>query len=86
MAEKKKIKDHINELKVIKPHIKPDNLKVGEEYHVAPFFSIERMDIVITSKEGSTVKFKILNSADKAEKEMDESCVLTRFIVKKLKF
>ena len=30
----RKIKDHIDELKVIKHHIQPQELEVGEEYHV----------------------------------------------------
>ena len=86
MAEQKKIKDYIDVLKLIKHHIEPKTLEVGEEYHVPPFFSIQRMDVVITSKKDSTIKFKILNSSDKSEKEMDESSVLSRFFVKKMKY
>lgn len=86
MAESKKIKDHMNELKVIKHHIKPQDLEVGKEYHVPPFFSIKRMDILITSKVGSLVNFKILNDTDKTEKAMEESSILSRFIVPKLSY
>jgi hypothetical protein len=84
MAESKKIKDHMNELKVIKHHIKPQDLEVGKEYHVPPFFSIKRMDILITSKVGSLINFKIVSdSTDKTEKGMEESSILSRFIVPK---
>jgi hypothetical protein len=83
MATSKKIKDHMNELKVIKHHIKPQELEVGKEYHVPPFFSIERMDILITSKVGSLVNFKIVGSNDNGEKAMEESSILSRFVVAK---
>ena len=80
----KKIKDHMNELKVIKHHINPQDLEVGKEYHVPPFFSISRMDILITSKQGSLINFKIVGeTAEKGEKAMEESSVLSRFIVAK---
>lgn len=83
----KKIKDHIDELKVIKHHIDPQELEVGKEYHVPPFFSIKRMDIVITSKENGNIKFKITSDAtEKEEKTMEHSSILSRFIVKKMKF
>jgi len=83
----KKIKDHMEELKIIKHHIKPQELEVGKEYHVPPFFSIKRMDIQITSKEGSKVKFKITSDGtDKTEKSMEESSILSRFIVKKMTY
>ena len=86
MAEKK-IKDCINELKVIKHHIKPQELEVGQEYHVPPFFSIKRMDILITSKEDDGIKFKITSdSSEKDEKTMAHSSILSRFVVKKMKF
>jgi hypothetical protein len=78
---KKKIKDHMNELKVIKHHINPQELEIGKEYHVPPFFSIDRMDILITSKQGSLISFKIVGEND--EKSMEESSVLSRFIVAK---
>ena len=87
MSEKRKIKDYINELKVIKHHISPKELEVGEEYHVPPFFSIKRMDIVITSNENGTAKFKIVSdSTEKGEKTMESSSILSRFLVKKMKF
>ena len=86
MATSKKIKDHMNELKVIKHHISPKDLEVGKEYHVPPFFSISRMDILITSKQGSLINFKILSGTDNTEKAMEESSVLSRFIVAKHKY
>lgn len=87
MAESKKIKDHMDELKVIKHHINPKDLEVGKEYHVPPFFSIKRMDILITSKVGSLVNFKIVSdTTDKGEKAMEESSILSRFIVPKRKY
>lgn len=83
----KKIKDHIDELKVIKHHINPQELEVGSEYHVPPFFSIKRMDIMITSKDNNVVKFKIINeTTEKEEKTMEYSSILSRFLVKKMKF
>lgn len=83
----KKIKDHIDELKIIKHHINPQELEVGKEYHVPPFFSIKRMDIVITSKDNESVKFKITsNTTEKDEKTMEQSSILSRFVVKKMKF
>ncbi len=83
----KKIKDHIDELKVIKHHIEPQELEVGSEYHVPPFFSIKRMDILITSKEDNVVKFKITSdTTEKGEKTMEYSSILSRFLVKKMKF
>ena len=81
MATSKKIKDHMDELKIIKHHIKPQDLEVGKEYHVPPFFSIDRMDILITSKEGSKISFKI--TGETTEKAMEESSILSRFIVAK---
>ena len=87
MAKERKIKDYINELKVIKHHISPTELEVGEEYHVPPFFSIKRMDIVITSNENGTTKFKIISdTAENGEKTMESSSILSRFLVKKMKF
>ena len=80
----KKIKDHMDELKVIKHHIKPQDLEVGKVYHVPPFFSIDRMDIIITSKKGSRISFKIAGEA--SEKSMEESSILSRFIVANHKF
>lgn len=86
MAERK-IKDYINELKVIKHHISAQDIEVGEEYHVPPIISIKRMDIVITSKEGDVIKFKITNdTTQKDEKTMEYSSILSRFLVKKMKF
>jgi hypothetical protein len=83
----KKLRDHIDELKVIKHHILPQAIKVGEEYHVPPFFTIKRMDIIITSTENGVVKFKILNDpSNKEEKTMEYSSILSRFLVKKVKF
>ena len=83
----KKIKDCINELKVIKHHIQPQELEVGAEYHVPPFVSINRMDVVITSKENNVIKFRITSdSSDKTEKTMEYSSILSRFLVKKMKF
>ena len=83
----KKLKDHIDELKVIKHHIAPQTLEVGKEYHVPPFFTIKRMDIVITSTEGGVIKFKIINDpSEKDEKTMEQSSILSRFIVKKAKY
>lgn len=87
MATSKKIKDHIDELKVIKHHIVPQELEVGKEYHVPPFFSIKRMDIIITSNDNGVVKFKIISdSTEKDEKTMESSSILSRFLVKKRKF
>ena len=86
MAERK-IKDCINELKVIKHHIEPQELVVGQEYHVPPIISIKRMDIIITAKENDTIKFKITSdSTQKDEKSMERSSILSRFIVKKMKY
>ena len=83
----KKLTDHINELKVIRHHINPLELEVGEEYHIPPFFSIERMDILITSKNDGVVKFKVTNNPSKKdEMAMEQSSILSRFVVKKMKF
>lgn len=83
----KKLKDYINELKVIRHHINPLELEVGEEYHIPPFFSINRMDILITSKENGVVKFKVTNdSSKKDEMTMEKTSILSRFVVKKMKF
>jgi hypothetical protein len=86
MATDRKIKDYMNELKVIKYHVKPNELNVGDEYHVPPIISIKRMNIVITGKQGNIVKFKITSDSDKTEKTMDETSILSRFIVKKMKY
>jgi hypothetical protein len=87
MGDSKKIKDYINELKVIKHHINPQELEVGKEYHVPPFISIKRMDIVITSKADGIIKFKITSgSTEKDEKTMEYSSILSRFLVKKMEF
>ena len=82
----KKIKEHMNELKVIGHHILPKDLKVGEVYHVPPIMTIKRMDILITSKDKNVVKFRITSDNSNEEKTMDESSILSRFIVKSLKF
>jgi hypothetical protein len=87
MANDKRIKNHINELKVIKHHIMPKDLEIGVEYHVPPIISVKRMDIQITAKEGSVVKFKITSdTTEHGEKTMEESSILSRFIVKKHTF
>lgn len=87
MAKERKIKDYIDDLKIIKHHINPQELEVGEEYHVPPIISIKRMDIIITSKENGVIKFKITsNTTEKGEKTMEHSSILSRFVVKKMKF
>ena len=87
MTNDKRIKDHMNELKVIKHHILPQNLEIGAQYHVPPIFSVQRMDIEITAKKGSKISFKIIGETNvNGEKSMEESSVLSRFIVKKRKF
>ena len=86
MAESK-IKAHMEELKVLKSHIAIEDLEVGSEYHVPPFLSIKRMDIVVTGKEGNIIKFKITSDSNsKVEKTMDKTCILTRFLVKNTKY
>ena len=83
----KNLKDHVDELKAIKHHINPKELEIGEEYHVPPFITINRMDILITAREGSAIKFKIISDpSEKDEKKMEESSILSRFVVKKMKF
>ena len=87
MAKERKIKDYIDDLKVIKHHIMPQDLEIGEEYHVPPIISVKRMDIVVTSKEGGVIKFKITSdTTEKGEKTLERSSILSRFIVKKLKY
>jgi hypothetical protein len=45
------------------------------------------MDILITSKVGSRVNFKIVSdTTDKGEKAIEESSILSRFIVPKRKY
>ena len=86
--EKRKIKDYIDELKLIKHHIPTQELEVGIEYHVPPIISISRMDILITEKEGNnSVKFKITSGGtENGEKTMADSSILSRFVVKKHPF
>lgn len=84
---KRQIKDYINELKVINPHINPNDLQVGTEYHVPPIISIERMDVLITSNgEGNEIGFKIVDSKDENEKTMDKTSILTKFLVPRKTF
>ena len=85
--EKRQLKDYIKELKTINPHINPNYLEVGVEYHVPPIITIKRMDVLITSNgEGNEIGFKIIDSNDDEEKMMDKTSILTKFLVRKKKF
>lgn len=87
MAKNRKIKDYIDDLKVIKPHVLSNDIKVGDSFHVPPIISVKRMDIVITSKENNSFKFKITSDATETKEiVMDETSILSKFIVKKRKF
>ena len=84
---KRQLKDHVKELAHINPHINPNNLEVGVEYHVPPIISIKRMDVLITSNgDGDKIGFNIVGSNDKDEKVMDKNSILAKFIVSKKNF
>lgn len=85
MANENTIKNKQGELKKIKHHVL--DLKVDETYHIPPIMTIERMDIKITSIDGDDIKFKRVDgSNDVSEKSMKNTSILSRFLVKKLKY
>jgi len=87
MAKERTIQDNKDELKKIKAHIHPSNLKVNGIYHVPPIISLERMDIMILGLEGDYIRFKRTDSTtDNAEKKMHKTSILSRFIVNKRKY
>ncbi len=87
MAEKRTIENCKEELKKIKAHIHPSNLKVNNVYHIPPVITLDRMDIMILGMEGDYIRFKRVDSStDTAEKKMHKTCILSRFIVNKRKF
>lgn len=86
MAEKKTVKDNAAELRKIKHHLELDKLEVNKIYHIPPILTIERMDIQILGVEGDDIKFKRVDGTDKTEKSMKKSSILSRFLVKKLRY
>lgn len=85
MGNENTIKNKQGELKKIRHHV--TDLKVDETYHIPPIMTIERMDIKIVGIEGDDIKFKRVDSnTDIGEKVMKKSSILSRFLVKKLKY
>jgi hypothetical protein len=87
MAEKRTITSCKEELKKIKGHIEPSNLKVNKVYHIPPVISLERMDIMVLGLENDFIRFKrVDDTTDVGEKKMHKTSILSRFIVSKRKF
>ncbi len=87
MAEKRTIESCKDELKKIKAHIHPSNLKVNKVYHIPPVITLERMDIMILGVVGDFIRFKRVDSTtDKDEKKMHKTSILSRFIVNRRKY
>ena len=87
MAEKRTIESCKDDLKKIKPHIHPTNLKINKVYHIPPVITLERMDVIILGLEDDFIRFKRVDSStDKDEKKMHKTSVLSRFLVNKKKF
>jgi hypothetical protein len=87
MANENTIKSKQNELKKIKHHLDWTELEINKVYHIPPIITIERMDIEITAIDGDDIKFKRVDSTtDKTEKSMKKTSILSRFLVKKLKY
>lgn len=87
MAEEHTIKSKADELKKLRHHLNWTELEINGEYHIPPIITIERMDIKITSIEGDDIKFRRTDKpSDTAEKSMKKSSILSRFVVKKLKY
>lgn len=87
MAEERTIESCKDDLKKIKAHIHPSNLKNNKVYHIPPVITLERMDIMVLGFEGDYIRFKRVDSTtDKDEKKMHKTSILSRFIVNKRKY
>jgi hypothetical protein len=82
-----KIQENKDALNKIKHHLKWEELEVGGKYHIPRIMTINRMDIVVTSKGEDSLKFKLLNSTtDTTEKTMHKTSIFARFLVKKRRY
>lgn len=86
MGKERTIKSCKKELQQITHHIKWEDLEINKVYHVPPIITLNRMDIVILSKDNDTITFKEVGSSKNEESKMHKTSILSRFLVRKKEY
>ena len=77
------LKEELQKIKSITPW---ENIQVNRIYHIAPIISLERRDIIITSKTDDEATYKRVDNNDDKEGKMHRTSVFARFLIMRKKF
>lgn len=83
MANERRLPLTLFDLRTVKPLMKWEDIKVGEEYHLPPLIYNKRMDFTVSYIDNRTLRY---SAKDKSYVQtMFRTDVSSRFIVKKQK-
>jgi hypothetical protein len=83
---KRSVQELKAELQKIKSITPWEEIEVNRIYHIAPIISLERRDVLITSKDTDEATYKRVDTNDEKEGKMHRTSVFARFLVKRKKF
>jgi hypothetical protein len=83
---KRSVQELKTELQKIKSITPWEEIEVNRIYHIAPIISLERRDVLITSKGTDEATYKRVDTDDEKEGKMHRTSVFARFLVKRKKF
>ena len=83
---KRSVQELKTELQKIKSITPWEEIEVNRIYHIAPIISLERRDVLITSKGTDEATYKRVDTDDEKEGKMHRTSVFARFLVKRRKF
>lgn len=77
------LKEELQKIKSITPW---EDVEVNRIYHISPIISLERRDIIITSKGENEATYKRVDNDDEKEGKMHRTSVFARFLIKRKAF
>ena len=77
------LKEELQKIKSITPW---EDVEVNRIYHISPIISLERRDIIITSKGENEAPYKRVDNDDEKEGKMHRTSVFARFLIKRKAF
>ena len=77
------LKEELQKIKSITPW---ENIQVNRIYHIAPIISLERRDIIITSKTDDEATYRRVDNGDDKEGKLHRTSVFARFLIMRKKF
>ena len=77
------LKEELQKIKSITPW---EKVEVNRIYHVSPIISLERRDLLITSKNENEATYKRVDDNENKEGKLHKTSVFARFLIKKKSF